>query len=213
MKSVLLFLILTNIPASLQSSYNDNLSDILSRLEKLEKDNREKDSVISFLLEKTKYCPTSYIGSDNGTIQHSKKAISNPISTGLLPAFHARLSRDLTNIGTGQPIVFDLETLDTTNSYEPSDGIFTVPMNGVYVFYWNLLTNQASGMDTTLMSTHGPLGFGFVSHAENYENGGNLIIAKLTSGTHVWVKKADKYGDFLHERFSTFSGYLIQETD
>ncbi|XP_062609113.1 complement C1q tumor necrosis factor-related protein 3-like [Saccostrea cucullata] len=213
MVSVLLFVILLNISVSLQSSYDDNLSDILSRLEKLEKQNREKDAAISTLLEKTKYCPTSYLGRDNETNQRIKKAFSNPISAGLLPAFHTRLSRDLTNVGTGQPIVFDLETLDTTNSYEPNSGIFTVPMNGIYVFYWNLLTNQASGMDTTLMSTHGPLGFGFVSHAENWENGGNLIVAKLTTGTHVWVKKADKYGDFLHERFSTFSGYLIQETD
>jgi hypothetical protein len=141
------------------------------------------------------------------------RGISNPLAVGLPAAFHARLSHDVHNVGTNQPIVFDLEKVDTTNSYEPRDGIFTAPVNGIYVFYWNLLTNQASGMDTTLDSSNGALGFGFVSHAENWENGGNLVIAQLTTGTHVWVKKADKYGDFLHERFSTFSGYLLSETD
>ena len=56
------------------------------------------------------------------------RLLSNPIASGLLPAFHARLSRDLTNIGLGHPIVFDLEIVDTTHSYEPADGIFTVPV-------------------------------------------------------------------------------------
>lgn len=139
--------------------------------------------------------------------------LSNPIASGLLPAFHARLSRDLTNIGLGHPIVFDLEIVDTTHSYEPADGIFTVPVTGIYVFNWNLMTKETSGMDTTLTSSQGPLGYGFVSNADVWDNGGNLVLAKLTKGAHVWLKKVSSYGSFLHERFSTFSGYLLTETD
>ena len=88
-----------------------------------------------------------------------------------------------------------------------------MPVTGIYVFNWNLMTRETSGMDTTLTSSEGPLGFGFVSNADVWDNGGNLVMAKLTQGTHVWLKKAATYGSFLHERFSTFSGYLLTETD
>ncbi|XP_062586370.1 girdin-like isoform X2 [Saccostrea cucullata] len=128
----------------------------------------------------------------------------------MLPSFHARLSRPVRKIGLSQTVIFDLEVVDTTNSYDPQSGIFTAPVTGTYVFYWNILSNEASGMDTALDSSQGALGCGFVSHAVNYGNGGNLVLANLTSGTHVWVKKADKFGNYIHERFSTFSGYLLQ---
>lgn len=64
-------------------------------------------------------------------------------------------------------------------------------------------------MDTVLESSHGTLGFGYLSHAVN---GGYLVIARLAAGTHVWVKTADNYGNSLHKRFSTFSGYFLTET-
>ncbi|XP_061196063.1 uncharacterized protein LOC133204356 [Saccostrea echinata] len=124
----------------------------------------------------------------------------------LHPAFHARLSHSVRKIGFYQTVIFDFEVVDTTNSYDPRSGIFTAPLTGTYVFYWNILSNEASGMDTTLDCSQGSLGYGFVSHAVNYGNGGNLVIANLTSGTHVWVKKADRYGNYMNERFSTFSG-------
>ncbi|XP_062571102.1 girdin-like [Saccostrea cucullata] len=127
----------------------------------------------------------------------------------MLPSFHARLSRPVRKIGFYQTVIFDFEVVDTTNSYDPRSGIFTAPITGTYVFFWNILSTEASGMDTTLDSSQGALGFGFVSHAVNFGNGGNLVIANLTSGTHVWVKKADRYGNYMHERFSTFSGYLL----
>ncbi|XP_061195734.1 complement C1q-like protein 2 [Saccostrea echinata] len=127
----------------------------------------------------------------------------------MFPSFHARLSRSVRQIGFYQTVIFDFEVVDTTNSYDPQSGIFTAPVAGIYVFYWNILSNEASGMDTTLDSSQGSLGYGFVSHAVNYGNGGNLVIAKLTSGTNVWVKKAARYGNYIHERFSTFTGYIL----
>lgn len=130
--------------------------------------------------------------------------------SGQPPVFHARLSHDLHSIGKGQPIVFNLELVDTTDAYEHTDGIFTAQLTGIYVFYWNLLTWDANGLDTTLESSHGLLDYGFVKYAVS---GGNLVIARLAAGTHVWVKKSDHYGDSLHERFSTFSGYLLTVTD
>lgn len=41
-----------------QASEDEKLTIILDRLEKLETENRKKDSIISGILEKTKYCPS-----------------------------------------------------------------------------------------------------------------------------------------------------------
>ena len=40
-----------------RASSEEHLSEILSRLEKLENENKIKDEKITYLLEKTKYCP------------------------------------------------------------------------------------------------------------------------------------------------------------
>lgn len=40
-----------------RASSEEHLSEILSRLEKLENENKMKDEKIAYLLEKTKYCP------------------------------------------------------------------------------------------------------------------------------------------------------------
>lgn len=55
-----------------QASVNEKISKILDRLEKLESENKKKDSIISDLLEKTKYC-TSGADTDNQTLLRKLK--------------------------------------------------------------------------------------------------------------------------------------------
>lgn len=69
-----------------------------------------------------------------------RKLLLSSAASGQLAVFHARLSHDLHSVGKGQPIVFNFELVDTANAYEHTDGIFTVPLTGTYVFHWNLLT-------------------------------------------------------------------------
>lgn len=135
-----------------------------------------------------------------------RKLLLSSAASGQLAVFHARLSHDLHSVGKGQPIVFNLELVDTVNAYEDTNGIFTALLIGIYVFQWNLLTRDAAGMETTLDSSHGRLGYGYVNYAVTFGGGGNLITARLAVGIYVWVEKADHYGDSLQERFSTFLG-------
>ncbi|XP_048741669.2 uncharacterized protein LOC125655431 [Ostrea edulis] len=103
MKSILLCVFVTFASSTSQTSVEKKLTDILFRLEMLEKENIEKDEVIASLLEKTKYCPTSYstTGNENHTMERTERGISNPMTVGLPAAFHARLSHDVHNVGVG----------------------------------------------------------------------------------------------------------------
>jgi hypothetical protein len=61
-------------------------------------------------------------------------------------AFSARLGSDLTlNDATTTDVVFDTEILDTNSAYNNSDGIFTVPVAGKYMFGVTLTYGDAEG--------------------------------------------------------------------
>jgi hypothetical protein len=70
-------------------------------------------------------------------------------------AFSAKLGSDLTlNDATTTDVVFGDELLDTNSAYNTSDGVFTVPVAGKYMFGVNLTYGDAEGnmsdMETTL---------------------------------------------------------------
>ncbi|XP_033731302.1 uncharacterized protein LOC117320931, partial [Pecten maximus] len=76
-------------------------------------------------------------------------------------AFTAELSSDLHTITRGRPIVYDHILLNHGNGYNRGDGIFVVPLSGVYCFYWNLMTDDSDAFDSNLWSTRGRLGDGY----------------------------------------------------
>ncbi|XP_069108610.1 complement C1q tumor necrosis factor-related protein 3-like [Argopecten irradians] len=125
-------------------------------------------------------------------------------------AFSAELGSDLHSIAIGAPIVYSHVNLNLGNAYDNTDGIFVAPVAGVYCFYWNLFTDSSSAFDSSLYSSKGRLADGY-SHSAS--TGGNLVTAQLDRGDHVWVRKTDHYGNYLHERFTTFSGFLLYELE
>ncbi|CAG2245688.1 unnamed protein product [Mytilus edulis] len=48
------------------------------------------------------------------------------------------------------------EITDTSSSYNPSDGIFTVPVSGVYVFTWSASCDEGRWQDTELVVDNTP---------------------------------------------------------
>ncbi|CAG2245686.1 C1QL [Mytilus edulis] len=55
----------------------------------------------------------------------------------------------LETLSAGTTILFQVIT-DTSVSYNPSDGIFTVPVSGVYVFTWSASCGEGRWQDTEL---------------------------------------------------------------
>ncbi|XP_078317880.1 complement C1q-like protein 4 [Crassostrea virginica] len=115
------------------------------------------------------------------------------------------------NSGT---LVFPKVITNVGSGYNPSDGVFTAPRAGVYVFFVNvqsynsnivlvdIVLNGATKVRTLAYSTSG--------HGYN-EAGPNLAVLSLQTGDRVWVKHYSGQGYYTHSDgpITTFSGFLI----
>ena len=134
-------------------------------------------------------------------------------------AFSVVLTSDVPHMTEHQPIVYDKVLLNDGNGYNPSSGIFTCPVRGVYLFMYHLgvqdLTNPA-GVQTWIHLT-------INGHAQNSATadttessqelqGSNSAIVQLSQGDTVWVEtylpghSNSLYG---HQLLNTFSGVLL----
>ncbi|XP_078322164.1 uncharacterized protein LOC144621963 [Crassostrea virginica] len=66
-------------------------------------------------------------------------------------AFDVRLKYNVSNLATNGRIVFGTVDLNEGKSYNPSNGIFSAPASGVYVFDCTILTQQGKAAYTSLV--------------------------------------------------------------
>ncbi|CAC5363975.1 unnamed protein product [Mytilus coruscus] len=142
----------------------------------------------------------------------SERGLNRPVRATTQVAFHARLRKDLTSIGVNQPIVFDDVTLNNGNAYNSGDGIFITPVAGVYVFALSIMVVREHHIHITLASTDGVIGNIYVDDGQfTFNSASNVFLTRLNKGVHVWARKAEANGNFLHSGFSTISGFLLFE--
>lgn len=131
-------------------------------------------------------------------------------------AFSAQISENVNHLGQDQVVVFDkaLTDLDGTSSpdaYSTSSGIFTAPLNGVYVF-------SVTMHSLTRESTHFAIYKNTQQITTIYVHGADTTTTDSTSQTVVLVlKRGDmvsiRHTESDHGAFgyghSLFSGFLL----
>ncbi|OWF43124.1 hypothetical protein KP79_PYT01918 [Mizuhopecten yessoensis] len=136
---------------------------ILQEFEKMRAEMAELKKSNEIMSEEMRELKAIVRQKSNTGVQRNKRVLSN---YGV--SFSAELGSHLHKIVRGQPIVYDRVHLNYGNGYNSSNGIFVVPLDGVYVFYWNLMTDSTSALDTTLMSSRSRLADGY-AHAGSTE--------------------------------------------
>ena len=110
------------------------------------------------------------------------------------------------NSGT---LVFPKVITNVVNGYNPSDGVFTAPRVGVYVFFVNVQSNnnQVIYVDIALNGARKVRTMAIT----NNDAGPNLAVLSLQTGDRVWVKHNGGQGYYTHSDgpITTFSGFLI----
>ena len=132
--------------------------------------------------------------------------------------FSAYLDHNINGIGINQTIIFNTNLFNDGGAYNNASGIYTCPVNGVYLFFFavgsgskhqivaKLVTNGVNQVDAIADSEY---------HDDHEGHASNMVILRLAAGTHVWVENYRWTTHFVEggktDRFTTFSGVLLYQ--
>ncbi|XP_045166072.1 complement C1q-like protein 4 [Mercenaria mercenaria] len=129
-------------------------------------------------------------------------------------AFSATLTKDITNFGTHQPIVFDKVITNVGGAYDSRHGSFRAPVNGIYKLSFSVLQGQSTMWIGVELVKDGAVIARVKTGDNGYWNmGTNVITAHLNAGDDVWVRHMsdsdNKQVVAQSGYFTSFSGHLI----
>ena len=118
------------------------------------------------------------------------------------------------------PIVFDDAKINPGNHYDPTTGIYTVPLDGIYEFYAQIESYVDSNNDWAFYIVVDDEDITFTRHeasgSENIDenvSSSSTLLLQLSTGQQVWVEPFvldGLYGtDSAGLMYSWFSGHLI----
>ncbi|XP_052780134.1 protein HP-25 homolog 1-like [Mya arenaria] len=129
-------------------------------------------------------------------------------------AFSATITKDVTNFGSHQPLVFDKVITNVGGAYDSRHGTFRAPVDGIYQFSFSALQGTST-MWLGLELVRDGVVIGRVKTGDNgyYNQGTNVINARLKATNDVWVRHMTD-SDNKHVvadggYFTSFSGHLI----
>lgn len=157
------------------------------------------------------------IHSGQESVMDSNKEQSSSKSVRVLPngsgAFSVSLSGQDLALHPGLVIAFDEVQLDVDGNYHPGDGVYTVPVSGVYVFTWCITGTTTDNVVTELIVNGSPRGTAF-SDAESghtWDSSTGVIVTSVHADDHVFIRS--KFSGSIHSSSSygkaRFSGWRL----
>ncbi|XP_007558206.1 complement C1q-like protein 2 isoform X2 [Poecilia formosa] len=120
------------------------------------------------------------------------------------------------NIGpftTATPLQYKKVFSNTGNSYNPSTGIFTATVSGMFFFRFSMFNNMTPAPNSvvSLMKNNERLTSVWDTAASDvHDSGSNAVVISLKVGDNVFVQLEPNravYDDGMH--YNTFSGFLL----
>nr|CBX41737.1 putative C1q domain containing protein MgC1q88 [Mytilus galloprovincialis] len=140
-------------------------------------------------------------GSDNGCCCLNKKTT---------PAFSAILTK-VQSLGVKDTIKFDKVVTNIQNGYNPSSGIFTAPMAGVYQLSTTVMSHKGQKLVVHLWYNDVKMSGGWGLGNQHVQATINMVL-ELQKGDQVTIKSRESnnvYSD--DDNYTCFSGYLIAQ--
>ncbi|XP_045188302.2 uncharacterized protein LOC123546172 [Mercenaria mercenaria] len=130
-------------------------------------------------------------------------------------AFHVYLSGNRC-YSNHEIYIFDVEEIDTVNSYNVGDGIFDVPITGTYVFTVTVGSNVRRFLQAQIMINGQIKGQAYADSQDitDIHSASTTIVVNANAGDHVFVRtehssnNCDVNSEVYHIRTS-FSGWLL----
>ncbi|XP_062615411.1 myosin-2 heavy chain, non muscle-like [Saccostrea cucullata] len=124
-------------------------------------------------------------------------------------AFSASVRSSSSSWNSGA-LVFSSVITNEGNGYNPSNGIFTAPIGGMFVFFVNVQTYGSKDIyvDIVLNGSRKVRTMAYGSSG-SYSAGPNMVVLTLQRRDAVWVKHYHGSGYYYDGPITTFSGFLI----
>lgn len=109
-----------------------------------------------------------------------------------------------------------IQVLDVGGGYNNNDGIFDVPVTGIYVFTYTIYSNLHQFIKAELV-INGQVKTSLYADADNveaYHTGTATIVIHANAGDHVFVRLSNNWTECgvlssFQQALSTFSGWLL----
>ncbi|KAJ8312774.1 hypothetical protein KUTeg_010147 [Tegillarca granosa] len=127
-------------------------------------------------------------------------------------AFSASLSHDISNNVKSYKIIFDKIITNIGNGYNTKTGIFTVPIDGLYVFDWTILTHSGKIFNTELVVNGIPKRRNNADSGRGrfISSGSSMVTLSLHKNDKVWIRKFETAGNSMHGNYwPGFSGFRL----
>ncbi|XP_045163751.2 complement C1q-like protein 4 [Mercenaria mercenaria] len=129
-------------------------------------------------------------------------------------AFHVYLTSNRC-YNDHEVIDYDGEELDIGNGYNEKDGIYVVPVSGVYVFTWTFLADYAQYAVTEIVVNGEKKGWTITdgtSQSLLLSPSSSLIVTSVNAGDHVFIRRVQGRGcSAVNSQYmrATFSGWQL----
>ena len=117
------------------------------------------------------------------------------------------MTNNAQHLGANQDIVFENVVTNIGNAYHPHHGIFTAPVDGVYVFFVTLRRFGSSTWAHFMKNRQIMAKLSF--NSINREMGSQTIVVALNNGDDVAVQNTYTDRAFTGDHYSTFAGFLL----
>ena len=117
-------------------------------------------------------------------------------------SFHAMMT-DAYSYNSGQSVVFNAVECNEGGGYNGSNGFFTAPVTGTYVFMATVRNNLNGDNSIYYLNVKG----GYWGYIDTPDSSTVHAVASLNKGEQVWVQAADSYT--CRPNSTMFSGALV----
>ena len=107
-------------------------------------------------------------------------------------------------LGSDQVIKFDHIIENYGSAYNSLNGVFTSPVNGIYLFAVTVMTGNQNYVHVTIVKNGSPIAYIFGPPHDGM-TGSQVVFVHLQAGDRVLVKHQSGYGpQTIHKQYTSF---------
>ena len=135
---------------------------------------------------------------------------TNSILEKQVVAFDVRLTNDVNNLATNGQVVFGTVDLNEGKGYNPSNGLFSAPASGVYVFDWTTMTQKGKTVYTSLVVNDKKKSWNYCNDtaSKTFRTCSKMTVVKLKQGDKVSIGVFTGPA-YIYHYYTSFSGYKL----